>query len=267
VTLLFDKLRAVVRRDLLTALRYRRAYWMMWLGIALELASFYYLARAVGPGFRPEGMDYYSFLLAGTALYTFLLLGVNAFVDAVHEAQASGTMEVLMSTSTTPAVTIGLSAISTVAGRLLHAVVYIALGAFLFAVPLPLPDPAATLAVLLLSTLLVVAIGILGAALQVWLQRGNALVWLLGAAGTLLTGAMFPVSALPDWLQAVARAIPLTYALSAFRTVLLQRGTLADVALPLGVLALYVAVLIPLSLAVFSFVIRNARRDGSLAWY
>lgn len=267
MTLLLDKLRAVLRRDLLTALRYRRSYWLIWIGIALELATFYYLARAVGPGFRPDGMDYYSFLLAGTALYTFLMLGVGAFVEAVREAQASGTMEVLMNTNTSPAVTIGLSAGASVAGRLLHSFVYIAVGLLLFSVPLHSPNLLGCTLVLALVTLLVMAIGILGAALQVWIQRGSLLTWVLGALGSLLTGLMFPVSALPHWLQLVARAVPLTYALSAFRIALLQQGTMAELAEPLAILALFTAALLPLSLGVFSLIVRHARRDGSLAWY
>jgi ABC-2 type transport system permease protein len=264
---LLDKLRAVVRRDLLTALRYRRAYWALWIGIALELATFYYLARAVGPSFRPENMDYYPFLLAGTALYTFLMLGISAFVETVREAQASGTMEVLMNTNTSPAVTIGLSAVSQILGRLLHSVVYVGVGLLLFSVPLRSPNLLGCALVLLLATLLVIAIGILGAALQVWTQRGQLLVWVIGAGGSLLAGAMFPVSALPGWLQAIAHAIPLTYALSAFRIALLQQGDFAALALPLGVLALFTVALLPLSLAIFSLVIRHARHDGSLAWY
>lgn len=267
MTLLLDKLRAIVRRDVLTTLRYRRAYLLVWAGLAFELATFYYLARAVGPGFRPDGMDYYSFLLSGSAIYSFLMLGIGAFVEVVREAQVSGTMDVLMNTNTSPTVTIGLSAGSVVGGRLLHSLAYIAAGLLLFAVPLRSPNLLGCVLVLALSTLLVAALGILAGALQVWTQRGNMLTWLLGAAGSLLTGMMFPISALPHWLQVVSRAIPLTWALSAFRIALLQQGTFAELAFPLTVLALFTAALLPLSLAVFSLVVRHARRDGSLAWY
>lgn len=262
-----DKLLAVIRRDLLTALRYRRAYFLAWAGIALELATFYYLARAVGPTFRPEGMDYYAFLLAGSALCTFLLIGVNAFVEAVRDAQLSGTMEVLMNANTNPSVTIVLSACSLIAGRLLHSLAYLVLGLLLFKVPLQSPNLVGCAVVLLLSTILVIAIGVFGAALQIWLQRGTLLVWFLGAAASLLTGAMFPVSALPHWLQLVSRAVPVTYALSAFRLALLKQASFAELAYPLGMLALFTIVLLPLSLALFSASIRRARHEGSLGWY
>jgi len=39
-------------------------------------------------------------LLVGTGFYTFLLMGVHAFLQTVQEAQQTGTLEVLMTTST-----------------------------------------------------------------------------------------------------------------------------------------------------------------------
>lgn len=97
---LLDKTAAIVRRDLLTAVRYRTGFLITGAGAAAELAAFYYLSRAIGPGFRPEGVDYFPFLLVGTGFYTFLVMGINAFLVIVQEAQQTGTLEILMTTST-----------------------------------------------------------------------------------------------------------------------------------------------------------------------
>ena len=50
---LLDKTAAIVRRDLLTAIRYRTGFLITAAGAAAELAAFYYLSRAIGPGFAP----------------------------------------------------------------------------------------------------------------------------------------------------------------------------------------------------------------------
>ena len=95
ISSLLDKTAVIMRRDLLTAMRYRTGFLLGGAGAITELAAFYYLSRAVGPGFRPEGIEYFSFLLIGTGFYTFLLMGVHAFLQTVQEAQQTGTLEVL----------------------------------------------------------------------------------------------------------------------------------------------------------------------------
>ena len=97
-----DKLRVVLRRDLLTALRYRSGFALTIAGAIVELAAFFYLSRAIGPGFRPDGVDYFSFLLVGTGFYTFLVMSVNSFFSTVQEAQQTGTLEVLMNAELLP---------------------------------------------------------------------------------------------------------------------------------------------------------------------
>jgi len=66
VASLLDKTVVIARRDLLTAIRYRTGFVLSAIGALTELAAFYYLSRAVGPAFRPEGLEYFSFLLVGT---------------------------------------------------------------------------------------------------------------------------------------------------------------------------------------------------------
>ena len=61
-----DKTAMIVRRDLLTTVRYRTGFLLAAAGAITELAAFYYLSIAVGPDFRPEGLEYFSFLLVGT---------------------------------------------------------------------------------------------------------------------------------------------------------------------------------------------------------
>src|SRR5207253_10441481 len=95
-----EKMADMLRRDRLSARRYRNGFLLTAFASAAELASFYFLARAIGPGFRPEGVEYFPFLLVGTGFYTFLIMGIHSFVLIVQEAQHTGTLEVLMTTST-----------------------------------------------------------------------------------------------------------------------------------------------------------------------
>jgi ABC-type polysaccharide/polyol phosphate export permease len=261
------KFLAILKRDALTAIRYRNTFWVSTAGIALELAAFFYLARAVGPGFRPEGIAYFPFLLVGTGLFGFFMTGITGFVNTVQEAQQSGTFEVLMTTSTSPQLLVMLSAASAFLGRLLFLAGYIVLGAIVFGVPLHSVDWPACLVVVLLTTLLAIAIGVAAAAAQVAIQKGSAVLWILGAGGWFVTGTIFPVSALPNTLRHVADVIPITHALNAMRSALLQSASFTQLRAELMVLSIFVVLLLPFSLLLFSAALNSARRRGTLSFY
>ena len=264
VASLLDKTVVIARRDLLTAIRYRTGSLLSAVGALTELAAFYYLSRAVGPAFRPEGLEYFSFLLVGTGFYTFLLMGVHAFLQTVQEAQQTGTLEVLMTTSTSPPVLVFLSAMSAFAANTITLLFYLGAG-FLFGAPLH-PNLPASIAVFLLSVIIAVAIGLIAAALQLAIQKGSAVVWAVGSIW-FLTGTMFPVQTLPKTLRSLAQLIPITHSLEGMRLALLEGASLNRVRYELIVLVGFAALLVPVSLLAFSWTLRRARLQGTLSFY
>src|SRR6266550_8911677 len=245
---LLDKMAAILRRDLLSALRYRNGFLLTAFASAAELASFYFLARAIGPGFRPEGVEYFPFLLVGTGFYTFLVMGINAFLHIVQEAQQTGTLEVLMTTSTPAPVLIFLSSMSAFAGNTLQLLFYLG-GGLLLAGSLPAsPNIPGCIVIFGLSVVIAVAIGILAAALQLAIQKGSALVWLLGSGIWFMTGTLFPVTTLPKPLQVLAQLIPITHSLEAMRLALLQGAGFSLLASEIAILAFFCCILLPTSL-------------------
>src|SRR6266571_3000857 len=246
---LLDKMLAIARRDLLTAIRYRIGFLVGAAGALAELAAFYYLSRAVGPGFRPDGVEYFPFLLVGTGLYTFLVVGINAFLHIVQEAQQTGSLEVLMTTSTPAPVLVYLG------------------GGLLLAGSLPAsPNIPGCIVIFGLSVVIAVAIGILAAALQLAIQKGSAIVWLLGSAIWFMTGTLFPVTTLPKPLRLLADLIPITHSLKAMRLALLQGAGFFSLGTELVILALFSCVLLPMSLWIFSCTLRRARLEGTLSF-
>ncbi|MGA9356187.1 MAG: ABC transporter permease [Terriglobales bacterium] len=266
MSFILDKLGAILRRDLLTAIRHRSGFMMTLVGLFTELTAFYYLSRAIGPGFRPDGVDYFPFLLVGTGLYTFFVMSAQAFLSSVQEAQQTGTLEVLMTTSTAPAELIILSSISAFAGSLTNLVVYIVAGAAIFRAAMH-ANFLSCLVMLFLSLAIALALGIFAATFQVAFQRGSALVWLLGSGLWLLSGATFPVQSLPGPLATIARAIPFTYAIDGMRAALLEGRSLAEMTPTVMGLGLFVAILLPLAFLSLSLILRRARQFGTLSFY
>ena len=154
-----DKLHAILRRDLLTAVRHRSGFVVTLVGVFTELAAFYFLSRAIGPGFRPGGIEYFPFLMVGTGVYTFFVMSAQAFLSAVQEAQQTGTLEVLMTTSTAPAELVILSSISAFAGNLLNLLVYLFAGVAVFRAAIH-ANFFSCVAVLIFSLAIALALGI-----------------------------------------------------------------------------------------------------------
>jgi len=263
---LLDKMLAVARRDLLTALRYRSGFVLTILGSVVQLAAFYYLSRSIGLNFHPDGMDYFSFVLAGTGLYTFLIMSVQVFVSVVQEAQQTGTLEVLMTTATAPSLLVTLSAISASGRNALQLLFYLTTGVLLFGVRLR-ANLAACLLLLLLSFSIAAAVGLMAAAVQLTIHKGSAVVWLLGSLSWLLTGALFPVANLPQALQAPARFLPITHCITGLRLALFEGAGLASLGREFGVLALSLLILLPLGLLMFNQALRQSRISGTLSFY
>jgi ABC-2 type transport system permease protein len=235
-------------------------------GTLVELGSFFYLSRAIGPGFRPDGVEYFAFMLVGTGLSTFLMMSVNSFLTTVQEAQQTGTLEVLMTTPTPPAMLVFLSALSALGSNLVQFCLYLGAGLLVFRAPAH-PNLPACLVIFFFVMIVATSLGIFAAAIQVALQKGAAAVWLMGSALWFLTGTLFPVSSLPSPLQKIAALVPITALIDGMRRALLEAASWHQLMPNLITMALFSCLLLPLSLCTFSWTLRRARTLGTLSFY
>jgi ABC-2 type transport system permease protein len=212
-------------------------------------------------------MDYFSFLLIGTAFYGLLVAGVGYFISAIQEAQLTGTLELLMSTATPPSAVVLLSAFSVFAGRAVETAVYLVAGVLLFGVSFTHPNVPSALLIFVLSLVAIVALGVLASALQIAIQRGAAVTWLVSTAIAPFSGMMFPVSSLPAPLQKVAALVPIAYSIDGLRQSLVNGAGVALLAKPIFALVIFAAVLLPASFLALKYVLRKAQRDGTLSFY
>lgn len=257
------KVRAVLKKDAITALRYQHGFVFTSAAQVAQLATFYFLARAVGPEFRPDNVPYFLFLLVGTGFYTFLLGGVHSFVRTIEESQQTGTLEVLLTTSTSAPMLVALNAISSFATGIVQFAVYLGLGILLFS-PTLHANLAAGLLVFSLSMLITFALGLFAAGLQISVHKGSAVMWLLGSGAWLMSGTLFPVSALPRALRAVSFCIPFTHSLTGMRLALVSGNSAAR---EIGMLTLFVLLLLPAGVTFFSWTVGRARQSGTLSFY
>ena len=102
-------------------------------------------------------------------------------------------------------------------------------------------------------------------------KRGDPFAVLLGAGTALFSGVFYPKEMLEDELGGAGSALsainPSTHGLEGIRSILIQGKSFSEVQPQLLVLLGFLAVLLPLSLWIFSRAVRRAKREGSLIQY
>lgn len=115
-------------------------------------------------------------------------------------------------------------------------------------------DPIGVVVVLALVALVGLTMAAISYAAALWLKSEDAYAPLIFTASLpilLLSGVLLPLTLAPDWLQRVAQANPLSYAVDASRNVFLNH--LGDPSVTKGVLIMAVLALLAVALAARSF--------------
>lgn len=262
---------AFLLRDFRIEAGYKFNFLLKAINSLAPLVFFYFLAKLMATdganGLARYGGEYFPFVLVGLAFHRYLQLSLRWFADSVYYAQVTGCLEAMLSSQTRPTSIVLYSSFYGLLSTTLHLVLIFAVAVLAFGLDLQAANLPATLVVLLLSILSFVGFGILSAAAIVRFKRGDPVTFLFSNVGVVLGGAYFPLDVMPLWLQKAAAVFPITHSLEALRLTLLEGYSLMEVSGPATVLGVMGVVLLPISLAAFSFAVRRGRRDGTLMQY
>jgi ABC-2 type transport system permease protein len=260
------RLTALARRDLRVELSYHFQLYLRFFNIVFAVTMFYFLGQLVGDAPALSGLrgGYLEFVVVGLVLTGFAHACTTAFNQAITEAQADDTLEILLATPArfgtllggTLTVPLGFSAIDTA--------LYLTLVSLFVGGSIDPSGLLVALPILLLVLGTFAALGILSAAVIVLTKRGDPFSTLAIQVSNLLAGAMFPVAVMPEALQLLAWAVPAFYGLRSIRAALLADAGFVDVAWDALVLIGFNLVLLPLSLIAFRRAVAIARVTGTL---
>lgn len=264
------KIASFFLRDLAIARSYRLIFVFELVETLLGVAAFYYLSRFIEvPAFERAELagGYFAFAVVGFAFFDYLTVALNAFDSSLDEARRNGTLEYLLVTQTSLPVILAGSAIYPFVVLSMRTAVYLGWAVVLFRFPVAQANWLGAALVLAASVLAFAGLGVISASYSLLFKRGNPVKWLfLGVAG-LVSGIMYPVTVLPAALQAVARLVPVTYSLEGMRAALLQNSPIISLWPSLRALLLFALVLLPVSLAVFSWALRRTKITGTLTHF
>ena len=263
-------LAAFLRRDFREALTYKFSFLSSVTGILLSSATFYFVAKLVPagvPSLGPFGGDYFSFAVVGVAFAGLLGMFQEGLAAVVRSAQLSGTLEALLVTPAgVPTILFGSSLYSLVF-QVFRTVLHLAVALAFFGLTLGRVNGAGVLAVGVLTILCFLSVGVLSASFILVYKTGNPFSWILGSVSGVLGGVVFPVALLPTWIRWVSSLLPVTYALDGMRKSLLASASFAEVLPDVAALAVFDALLLPLSFVAFRLAVRKAKKDGTLSHY
>jgi ABC-2 type transport system permease protein len=265
------KLAMLFRRDLAIARSYRTAFVVDIFYSLFGVASFYFLSRFIdSPQLEkslPQGANYFSFALVGLAFFDYLGIALHSFDESLQDARQNGTLENLLVTQTSLPVILAGSTLYPFVLLSLRTVIYLGWGTILFGFPVGEANWLGALLVLAVSVLAFSGLGILSASYLLVFKRGNPVSWAVIGLSSVVGGMMYPVSVLPRWLQYVARLIPVTYSLEGMRAAILGHASFLELWPSLAALLVFAAVLLPISVIVFSWALRRTKITGTLTHF
>lgn len=262
---------AFLKKDIKIFASYKLFFLLSWAEMVISVTTFYYIGELFGKSANQYLIDYktdyFTFVLIGIALSTYLLTSLRTFSNRISEAQTTGTFEaMLVSPRSSAEIIIGMSAWDFTYASI-RIFIYLFLGVCLFGVQFNNPNIIAGIIILLLTIICFACIGIIAAGFILVFKRGEPIGWFIAAVSGLFGGVYFPTEILHPKLQIITHILPITYALRSLRHALLNGYSLKLLLPDILTLVIFCIVLLPLALLVFVRTLRLVKTEGSLVHF
>jgi ABC-2 type transport system permease protein len=250
-----------------------KRYWvweLVWLFYSLvSVLSIGFLASGLGTlGVKGGSFDLHKaqlYLLIGALLWGYLSLVFMEAAYAISWERWEGTIEYTFMAPIRRVTHLFGICLFAIGYGLARTFVVLLVATAMFNLDFSHADIPAALAVLAASTVPLIGLSILTSVLPLLSpQKGEQMSVAVQGFLLLVSGVYYPLSVLPLPLQIAGAGSPLTYALEGIRSSLLERAGLQAELPTIGILLLMGAVMIPLSLWVFSWAENRAKRLGLL---
>lgn len=262
-------IRIIAERDWKLFVSYRLQLIMRAFSGVFVVVGLFFMSRLVADAaaLGPYSGRYLEFALVGVVFLALVNVGLKTFSGTISNEQRSGTLEILLANPVRlPTLLTGMY-VFPLTNVVLNMTVYLGTAVLFLGARFDLGGALPALSVLALTLVIFGAVGAISAAVIVVTKRGDPVAALAAQTATLLGGAVFPVSVMPDWLATVARLLPPYYALEGVRKAVILGEGFDGVWTEIVVLAGFAVVLVPLGLWLFSRALRQARVMGTLGNY
>jgi len=269
--MLREKARTFIKRDFIIETSYKLNFILTFLNSSFPVISFFFVSKLVQPGtmnfLDKYNGGYFSFVLIGIAFTRFFQLAVDTFSDNIKRAQMAGCLEAILSSQTKSEIVVLFSSFYSFISAGVQLIFIFTIGTAFLGFSFGSINILSTIIVLFPALIIFISIGILSASGTIIFKQGEPIGWLFGALSAVISGAVFPISVMPHWLQLVSKIFPTTYVLEALRLSVLANASVSSIGSKVWVLLCIAAVLFPLSLRVFKWAVEKGKKDGTLIQY
>jgi ABC-2 type transport system permease protein len=204
-------------------------------------------------------------LLIGAVVWAYLGIIFEFITQTVAWERWEGTIEYTFMAPLSRIMHLGGSALFGVLYGLIRATLLFVVVALFFGLTMPDANFAAALTVLIVASVSFFGIGMMTAVLPlISPEKGSQLGFIAQGFLLVVSGVYYPVSVLPEWMQALSVISPATYALEGIRGAILDGEDLSSMGDELWPLVVIGVVSIPLGLWTFNRGERYAKKYGKL---
>jgi ABC-2 type transport system permease protein len=265
------KLFCFIKRDFLIQISYRFRLVLSFVGSLAAVFMFFFLGKTFQSGFSVYlaryGNDYFSFVLVGMSVTTFVSTGLYSLATEVRTAQIEGTLEYLLATPASPnMILFGNSAWSFVKS-FMQSIVYLTVTVLIIKIDISLYQMALVLLVLLLTFLCFISLGMISAAFIMVFKQGNPINLVFGTLSYYLGGVIFPIEVLPVSLQKLSILLPMFHASKAIREILLVPEGKGEWIATILYLATFSFFAFPSGICMLRIALSRAKKEGSLVQF
>lgn len=170
-------------------------------------------------GIVPGEPNYFQFMAPGIMAMVVMMSVMTGLAASIAREREDGTLDgILVSPINRLSIILG-KAFSQTARGLLQAAIILGLATLLFGVVIH-GNLLLVVLLLILGVFSFVGVGVLISALATRQETAMTIMMTLQFPMLFLSGVLFPVQQMPEWIQAISKAVPLTYATQALRQVM-----------------------------------------------
>ena len=256
-----------MRRDYAITRSYRNTFlFELAIGV-IEILVYFYISRAfpdASTGNLNGAPSYFDFAVVGIIVTVVIGATCTELANRVRQEQLTGTLEALfLQPLTTMEVALGLVAIPFLFA-MVRAVVYLTLATAILGLTVTHANWLGTGLMLIVTGAAMCAFGIAAGAFVLVVRRGALFIGMLLFAMGFVSGAVFPASLLPGWVQPIGEIVPTRFAYDGLRSTLFTGSNWGGDALAL---ALFAAIGVPVAICLFAGALAWSKRRASLAQY
>jgi ABC-2 type transport system permease protein len=205
-------------------------------------------------------------LIVGAIFWNYLSVVFSWIAETIAVERWEGTLEYTMMAPVRRSThLLGSVAYAMLYGLVHTAAILVAMVLFFPDLPVGGANALTVVTFMILGSFSFVGIAMIAAILPLlYVERGAQMTFVLQSVLLLVSGVYYPVTVLPDWMQAVSRLSPATYAIDGVRKGLIEGAAPSAVVGDIWPLIVMGIVFIPVGLWAFGRAERYAKRTGKL---